>query len=115
MSTGSRAQLCCGARALAYAMAAESSASEEEFAAVTESASEVLTVSSSRKCIRFTTRQKAILAAHYNCGMMGVGELYSTRIASAAREARLEVDQVKVGEIDPARVCRYHICYAELD
>ena len=45
---------------------------------------------------RFTVRQKAILGAHYNAGMKGVGELYSTRIASAAREAGLQVDQVKV-------------------
>ena len=45
---------------------------------------------------RFTVRQKAILSAHYNAGMKGVGELYSSRIISAARETGLQECQVKV-------------------
>ena len=45
---------------------------------------------------RFTDKQKAILSAHFNAGMRGVGELYSSRVQSAAREAGLQIDQVKV-------------------
>ena len=45
---------------------------------------------------RFTPKQKAILSAHFNAGMRGVGELYASRIDCVAREAGLQVDQVKV-------------------
>ena len=45
---------------------------------------------------RFTPKQKAILSAYFNAGMRGVGELYASRIDCVAREAGLQVDQVKV-------------------
>ena len=76
-------------------LASEESDSEES-AVVTESASSGYEVHSASRARRFTARQKAILCAHYNASMKGVGELYSRRMASAAREAGLEVDQVKV-------------------
>ena len=45
---------------------------------------------------RFSAKQRAVLCAYYKTGMKGVGELHSSRIAIAAREAGLKTDQVKV-------------------
>ena len=45
---------------------------------------------------KFTSKQQAVLSAFYNTGMKGVGEVYSSRIFQAAREAGLKIDQVKV-------------------
>ena len=64
---------------------------------------------------RFTDKQKAILSAHFNAGMRGVGELYSSRIDSAAREAGLQVDQVKVAHGMLFVQWVYSINHPELD
>ena len=45
---------------------------------------------------KFTSKRQAVLSAFYNTGMKGVGEVYSSRISQAAREAGLKIDQVKV-------------------
>ena len=45
---------------------------------------------------KFTTKQQAVLTAHYNTGMKGVGEAHASRILQAAREAGLKIEQVKV-------------------
>ena len=42
---------------------------------------------------------RLLLAAQYDAGMKDIGGLYSTRMASAAREAGLQVDQVKVANL----------------
>ena len=45
---------------------------------------------------KFSATQTAILTAHYNVGMKGVGKAYTRLICRAAKEANLNEVQVKV-------------------